>query len=589
MSILSQLFPDLDTTPAPGKKSLQGDAVFEGPELLRIERLPRRRWEDAQDLPKLVELLSGHLATPEGRRLGVRLFPMQAAALRELHDQKKLCVYANVGVGKTLLGALAPTVAEAKRPLWLVYAKLIEKSKLEVSRYARHWNVCLNFRFMSVESLSRETGYQALVDYNPDMIIFDEAHAMKSPKSGRTRKLLRFKAEHPGTVFVPMTGTPGDDSLANIAHVQEIVHGEGSPVPRTTSELNPWCEALDARPAVRRDPGVLARFAGGSNRLDAVREGVGARIAETPGNVFYRTNDVACSLYLEGVLHTAHNKTTLDNFAHIRANPDETITGQVLEEGTQVHLSLTTCGLGFVHVIDPPPPAEWRAARKSHGAYVREVLAADIPDLDTPAMVVNAILRGELQDGGRYERWRAIRDTFKPVSRAEWFDESALEAVAKWAKSNIGLVWVPYPDFARKLSELSGLPFYHNNGICKKTGKSITEHPETSSAILSTQACSTGHNLQRFCRNLIVAPSGKSDLNNQLLGRTHRFGQTADAVEAYFFLTSIENVEALDKARARARFDRDFGGDQKNKLLVGDDMLPTISEVRRLDGPAWTK
>ncbi len=589
MSIFDVLFSD-EEGPSPQqikRSGMQSEGVWEGPEMLRIQALPARRWEDSKDLRKLVDMLSSHLATPEGQRAGVKLYPLQAAALRELHDLRRLSVTGNVGVGKTLIGGLAPVILEAKRPLWLVYARLVHKTAKELTKYAQHWKVCQSFKIVSVESLSRENGYEALVKYNPDLIVFDEAHAMKSPKSGRTRKILRFLAERPDVVLVPLTGTPGDDSLANIAHVQEAVHRDASPVPRETAELRMWCEALDPKPAVRRAPGDLSRFAGGSDMLEDVRQGVGRRISETPGNVFFRNNDVACSLYFEGIIHDKHGPQTLANYAHIRENPDETITGQILEEGTQVHLSLTTCGLGFVHVIDPPPPPAWRAARKVYGAYVREVLEQELPDYDTPAQVVNGIINGHLQDGGIYERWRAIRDTFKPVSKALWFDEAALEYVAKWAKDNRGLIWVPYPDFAKKLTHMTGLPFFHNQGLDSKGNSIETFHGKTS-AILSTQSNYLGRNLQdRYSSNLVIAPSSKSDLNEQIVGRTHRQGQEAEAVEVFFFLTGLENVDALTKARARARFDKTLGKNESAKLLIGDWMVPSASDVSRLDGPAW--
>lgn len=588
MSIFDVLFSEgAPTARETTRAALQSEGVWEGPEMLRIQSLPARRWEDSKDLDKLVELLSNHLATPEGSKRGVRLYPLQAAALRELHDIKRLSVTGNVGVGKTLIGALAPVVLKAKRPMWLVYARLVQKTAKELSKYSADWKVCQDFKIMSVESLSRTNGYEKLCEYNPDLIVFDESHAAKSPKSGRTRKLLRFLAENPRTVFVPLTGTPGDDSLANIAHIQEAVHREASPVPREAAELRMWCEALDARPSVRRAPGDLCRFASGSDMLEDVRNGVGRRISETPGNVFFRNNDVACSLYFEGLVHDKHGPQTLANYAHIRENPDETITGQILEEGTQVHLSLTTCGLGFVHVIDPPPPPAWRAARKVYGAYVREVLEQEHPEYDTPAQVVNGIINGHLMDGGIYERWRAIRDTFTPNSKALWFDDSALEAVAKWATDNKGLVWIPYPDFAKKLAHMTGLPFFHNQGLDAK-GRSIETFDGKTSAILSTQSNYLGRNLQdRYSSNLVIAPSSKSDLNEQLVGRTHRQGQLAEAVEVFFFLTGLENVEALTKARARARFDKSLGKNTSAKLLIGDWMVPSVSDVNKLDGPAW--
>src|SRR6185312_2974973 len=110
------------------------------------------------------------------------------------------------------------------------------------------------------------------------------------------------------------------------------------------------------------------------------------------------------------------------------------------------------------------------------------------------------------------------------------------------------------------------------------------------SVIASTQSNSTGRNLQRWSKNLIVGPSAKADALEQQIGRTHRTGQKADAVEVLFFVGSIENLEAIDRARARALVDKQMGRNQAHKLLACDWLMPDSAELlQKHKGPRWSK
>src|SRR6266571_7415392 len=119
MSILSRLLSDIGVTPEAEPRSttagrfLAKEGVWPGPEFERIQALPRRMWQ-TEDLEQLCKLLSEHLRTPTGVQ---ELLPMQAAALRELHDLGRLSVVSNVGSGKTIVTALAPRMRGAKRAL----------------------------------------------------------------------------------------------------------------------------------------------------------------------------------------------------------------------------------------------------------------------------------------------------------------------------------------------------------------------------------------------------------------------------------------------------------------------------------------
>jgi hypothetical protein len=74
----------------------------------------------------------------------------------------------------------------------------------------------------------------------------------------------------------------------------------------------------------------------------------------------------------------------------------------------------------------------------------------------------------------------------------------------------------------------------------------------------------------------------------QLLGRTHRDGQTADEVTADIVVSSAEHVLAFDQAKRDARFLEDLTG-QNQKLLFADVVFPTPEEVNSRTGPRWQR
>jgi hypothetical protein len=493
------------------------------------------------------------------------------------------------------LSALVPTAGRHVRPLHITYAKLHGKTIREFKKLSEDWLIHDAFAFISFEKLSRADSANFLEDLNPDVILCDESHGFKAPRSGRSKRMSRFLKEHPDSRFVPLTGTPGDDSLQNVGHIQEWVHNEHSPVPRTYNELTQWCQALDAAVTVRRAPGVLQEFLSNDTgpTLESVRRAVGLRIEQTPGNVFHRnTNEVSCSLYLDAVEVNERMPQVVDDcIAYVRQHetaPD----GREFEE-IQVHNALTTIPLGFYRVFEKKAPEEWSVRRKQYRAYIGNILSQSKYGLDTPDQVGRLCHQKKLDSGGIYERWKEIEPTFKSKTVCEWFDDTALDFACEWLHEHEGVIWTPFPEFGKLLAEKTNRLFFHEQGLARtQNGKlSIEDFPGKTGCILSTQANYLGRNLQdRYSKFLVFAPSAKSDVLEQLIGRFHRQGQQADQVEGTFFLGCLEHYTALMKARnARAEYDRDMNRNESCKLLTCDWLVPDWSEVDRWTGPRWHK
>jgi hypothetical protein len=576
-----------DKSPRNTAAGRRADFVSQGSEFLRIRALPRRRWQDDPALDKLVDLLTKRLRLPgtPPDHIPARLFPHQAAALQDWFNLE--CVYpvVDVGGGKTLLSYLLPVLIDSPRALLLTGANLIGKTEREFAELSQYWKSAKEWKYLSFEKLSRND--KLLYEYLPTVIVADESFALKSPKSGRTKKLLRFLATHQSCRFVSLTATPGDQSINEWSHLVHAGLGPArAPVPAPGSwEACQWGQALDVNVnGPRRSPGALELFNEKATSLDDIRAGVGRRVSETPGVIYHRVSEVPCSLYLSALVFDESTPELDKVFEHIRTTGDELPDGRVIETPIERYQLLATLPLGFVRVIDPPPPDDWRAARRLWTAFANQVIDQDIPGLDTPGAVALACQNRLVDSFGVYEDWVTIKPSFEPKSTVVWFDDTALRRVTTWMNENDGVVFVPFPAFGDKLSEMSGRPFYHEGGL-NKDGVSIEQHPGTDSVIASTGANHKGRNLQfKWSKMLILGSGSSSVVLHQQIGRCHRTGQKADAVEVEFFIGSTEDLRAVWKARARATYDKTLGENESHKLRLGDFLLP---EKIDLDSPRF--
>jgi hypothetical protein len=568
------------------------EGVTQGPEFLRIRALPRRRWQDDPDLEGLVDAQTARFKREGAEDANARLFPVQAVALAELELYRRLTAIVSVGGGKTLLAALIPGVLGAKRPLLLVPANLVEKSRREMKTLSKTWRVHPAIQIMSYEKLSIRQYKTFLQDGRYDVIVADEAFSIKTPDSGRTKRLMEYLDNNPDVQFVPMTGTPGDSTIRDYAHYFTAAGREHTPLPAPGSyELQQWTQALDEKTReIRRSTGCLSEFAGGNHELDAVRAGVGTRLEETPGFVYHRDASVSCSLVLDAWIHDDYSQAVEDVFEYVRESEDELPDGRVIDSPLERYNLFATMNLGFLRVIDPKPPEDWRAARKAYRSFVNECLDDDSLAFDTAGEVTHACREGSLDSFGLWEAWSEIEPTFRPISQTEWISTEIVEMLAEWMKKNDALVWTPFPSMGRALAKASGRHFFHRQGV-SLTGGNIEAYTGTESGVVSTQSNYMGRNLQdRWGRNLVLGAPAKADTFEQLIGRTHRTGQKADVVEVKFFCGSVENLDALDRARGRARIDRDMGRNRSSKLLMCDWLCPSTVEVlAKHKGPRWRK
>lgn len=606
--IFAQLSQESGTAFTPlGAKA---QCVVETPDFRRIRDLPRRRWQEWPHLEELTREMTRYCAAPGGT---MALKPVQAVALGELMTRRGLFAPIRVGGGKTLISLLAGLVTGAARAVLLVPASLLEKTRREAYQLARHWRI-RPVHLHSYEKLSRDYDDHILGRIRPDLVIADEAHRLKNTRAGCTRRVRAYLQKDPETkTFVALTGTITNRSLRDYNHLLKWSLKMSAPTPLEFDEFRIWCQALDERVdrEARVQPGALVRLAPDLADVRCLRAGCRAeysrdlaacpacgdptddivvgrsayrdRLISTPGLVSTREDRPPMSLEITGRELEAP-EPVCDAILHMRntwTTPDD----HPFEMPTQLWAHCREAQCGFYYVWDPRPPEDWLELRKEWSKFVRETLS-NSRTYHTPGHLIKGILSGKVQDDGLYQEWLEIKPTFRPRNVPQWIDDTTLRWAADWlSRSADRLCWVEHRAFGFRLSEMTGIPFFHAKA-CDSEDNLVDNH--TGPAIVSIASCKTGRNLQlKWSKNLYVSPSGNPDDHEQSLGRTHRDGQPQDTVTAEYLFMALESYTGFLNAVRRAEYVEQTTS-QPQKLLYGTLDMNTIEIlIKARKDPMW--
>lgn len=580
---------------------MSDNAVKATAEFKRIFDMPRRPTTGHAELARQ---MTEALRRPGGKQT---LRETQALALHDIAIQGGGFLPVGVGKGKTLISLLAPLVLESKAPLLLLPATLIENAERAMRvDYGPHWVIPTNIRIVSYEKLGLEAYAKLIEQYEPDLIVADEAHRLKNLGGAAcARRIARWMAANPRTRFVAMSGTVMRDKIDDFTHLLFWALKDRAPLPMDPGELAQWGASID-EPKMNRfgqvidqmQPGALLQLCSADERINApitaARLGFRRRLCETPGVVEAAgdgDDDVGASIRITGQVYPLPEESD-KRFADLRGamlTPD----GHELLTGVEVWRHARELALGFHSIWDPRPPPEWLEPRKKWGAFVRAYLGAS-RTLDTPDQVRQGVEAGFIDDDGKLEAWAKVEETYTPNVVEIWHDDSVLKLVAKWAKKSPGIVWTKHVFFADRLAELTGLPYFRQGGI-DAGGRYIEDADCSKSIIASIDANRDGKNLQGnrerkwkgFSRNLFVGPPDGWDALQQALGRTHRSGQEADEVTADVMLGCREHMNAWRSAVAGTYAARDTIGGTPKLLLADLSGFPTDDELGRFVGSRW--
>ena len=495
----------------------------------RVRALPTRSWLDN------VKDLTGQFRRPGGT---MTLRPIQSAALAEIREHGGGFIPARTGSGKLLLSLLIPQIMNAQRAVIVVPASRRAPTHAAWLEYNKHFHLrqCSVITYSDLSSTKSPT---MLADLNPDLMVYDEAHSAKDSEGARWRRTRRITKDIP---FIAMSGSFANRGLGEWAHLAVRALGEGAPVPLDWAEQTQWHRGLSTgRDAI--DPGCLIDLMPGSS---SAQEAFGRRLIATPG-VVSSGSDVPDIPLTFGRLHVP---PTADQVALAKYMQDTWLTpcDWPIDTALDMWRHKREAGLGFYLRWRDPPPGDWLLARKEFSCFVREHTSGNWR-WDLPTQVIAAVGKGELQDyGDVIGRWRAVEPAYTPIMKPVWVTEHVLQAAAKWARDNRGIVWVTHQEFGDQLASMTGMP-YCKEGACDAQGRHIEEI--RGPVIASVFSCGTGHNLQHHQRNLVTCVPSPI-LLEQLISRTHRDGQKSPC--HVDFLTSLPSDDVdIDKAVEDAR------------------------------------
>lgn len=568
----------------------------------RIRLLSERPWNYFQR-EEFVDAATETLRTPEGT---MRLRPVQAAALIEAQrvvemGAKGTANLMGVGSGKALVSMLLGTVLNSQKCVLLVPPSLVEQTTRVYNQMRKHWQVMPSHQFfiVSYSTLSSPKNGDILERIKPDLIIADEASALKNRSAARTKRVLRhlhlFKPK-----FCILSGTLTTRSLKDFQHLMEKVFGDLSPVPSHWPTLGEWCEALDSNvhESQRRPPGALLKFRNEESQVEEDRaleqSDTGALSQHEIARIAFRTRLVSTL----GVVATAadrlgtslvFSKRPLELSPKVQhamnllqetwERPDGEAFSDVLELAA-VERELS-CGFWYRWVWPKDKEGrdivdnEWLDARKNWNKAVRTRLTHAGPGIDSPLLVFNAAMRSYNDRHGQrardglprfeheaFEPWLKVKDRPVPETVPVWVDEYFMvdDAVA-WGREKPGIIWYAHSAVGEKIAARGGFPHY---GPGKKASEQILDETGNRTIVVSMNAHSEGKNLQTaFWRNLFTTPFASGKLAEQVIGRTHRPGQPEDEVTVDIYLHTQSFQRSWASAMRDAHYMQTLLGPQK--------------------------
>jgi len=551
-------------------------------ELRRIINIPRRIYTPENEAA-IVSTYTGWLRKPSS---DWTLHAQQAVPLHEARTYGGFFGNIYAGGGKTLLSGLLPMVGEARNPVLLTESGLLEKTSREMRELDGKFHVCTWLRTLGYSALGRASYYAEydpetklpipesglLERIDPDWLIADECFALANKKSAVTQRVINFLEARlragRRVKFCAFSGTITNNSILSYAHlIRYTTPRAWCWLPGNRLELWEWHKAIDKEEV---GPGALVQGLGAASyNIADVRRAYADRMIATPTVYLTKEGEAGSSLeFREQLLE--YPPEVANAFTPLRKDwemPD----GWRLEDAPLVWAHAQQLSLGFYMAHTPRPPIPWAEARSVWAAWCRHILTYNRRNLESELQVTNSVDAGneDPEAWKALQAWRAVRPTFESKSKAVWISDVGLRTVRDFlAKAERPtLVWVNHTDFGEACAQWCGVPYFGQKGLTRD-GRYIEDH--NGHAILSHRANEKGRNLQhRWADNLVTfaAPGGAH--TEQLVARTHRYGQKADVVNVTFLIGCCEHIAGLDKAEREAHYAQDTMR-QPQRLVYGN-------------------
>lgn len=535
----------------------------------RIANLPRRTFT-ATDAEAWAEVLTAELRCA-GSPAGTALLKWQGLALAEALDNNGALLGLPVGTGKTLIAELLPVVMRAHRAVLIVPTPgLRDKTIADRRAMLGVWRIANPPpRIFTLKELCLKQNEKLIDDFAPDLIVIDEADDLSNAGASVARRIDRYVLANPHVRVVCMTGTLMRNSIMGFWHLCMWALRERAPMPLKQGEAETWANVIDNKirnPLSRTDPGPL-----GGDTMEA-RAWFAARLRDTPGVVIVDEDSAAhipLTVNVRLAKECAELNKHFDRFVLEQENPAGISVSDPLSRW-RIDAQL---GAGYFEYWDPPPPEEWRVARRNLARFVRQTIeraASWSRPVDTESQVLS-----RFADDPIVEAWFAIKDVYDPKlhTRTAWVSSATIETAVAWFRESTapGIVWCGGVPFAEALTAATRLPYYGEKGRDQQ-GRALHSAP-VENIICSWNANKKGFNLQPWRRMLIVQPPQSAKWLEQIFGRPHRQGQT-QPVTIDVLATSGGILDGFETSLSEARASKDISS------LTQKIMRATINRAR---------
>ncbi len=483
---------------------------------------------------------------------------------------------------------------------------------------------------VSYSVLSQMQNSDLLDTKDPDVLLGDEFHRACG-NSAVNRRVKRYAADRirrreealargekvprRALTLIGASGTLESGSIEDTQMVCAFSLGMGSPLPIDPEEAKRWTQVIDPvrQPDRKSKTAKMLHqvFAGttiddddfsflvGTAPESKVREGFRRRRLLTPGIISASASSVNATIFISEREAPKMPMAVRDALMRVRTEnirPD----GEYLAERVEQIAAARNVACGFYNYwAFPAHPCtctdvkrcdqcilidDWYARRKEFNKALRGMLLGGYLNLDSPKLCEDAAERFYQQPPykgvlptwacAEWPAWRDIRDRVKYEEREKWIangGEFLVQDAAKWATENKGVVWFQSIVFGRRLSELTGLPYYNGGPGAEQR---MRAEKGDRSIICSIKAHGAGTDgLQNIFNKQLIAETPASNSKQtgyeQLLGRLHREGQPKPEVFTELYGHVRELKDAFIRAYEQAEFNFEMTGNRQ-KLLMSD-------------------
>lgn len=491
---------------------------------------------------------------------------------------------------------------------------------------------------MPYSLLSTKDTSENLHNLLPELVIADEAHRLARASSARTRRflsMLKFLFDHktPAELLI-LSGTITSKSIKDYYHLIKWCLNQKCPLPLSDSMTNDWAMLIDAAadseangltPAAAAPIKPLVRWAaekfpetegGFPSNVYGFRRAYQCRLTSAPGVVTSTGTTIGTSLIMKNSPVPEHDKHP--EWPKLKELIDKVEDMWLTPNGDEIDFEIhkwkwiNELSCGFYNELTWPTVEVLAKRRKTteqeatdllfrakihHQAgqlYARELRIwledCSKAGCDTPFLVGQHMMRNGSKEVGEdlYKWWKEWKDLDfdgrpdRDSRGVRVCDYKIVHAVA-WARQQQevdghgGIIWVHHQEVGAWLADRlieGGLDVLHATA---GENRAILDHANVGKIVVaSIDAHGTGKNLQHFQYMMVFQWPRDARKAEQLVGRLHRQGQTADELEIVMNHTLLFDMLNFAACINDALYIHQSTQDRQKLIYANYDPLPRI-------------